>query len=330
MRAKLRTGLVVGLCFSSAGLHPAPAGAAEAAAEAQPPAAGAPSDPERLFAQGKLHYELGEYEEAIVLFRRAYEETQDPGFLFNVAQAYRLFGKCRQALQVYSHFLRLAPGHPNAVAAASNVSVLESQCPGGTSAANPEAPVAAAGAVLREAPTEAPVLTLAPQLPPALVAPPPATVDPRLRETPSEASSKPASKPASELSLEPSVGEAATSRTWHRAAVASTLTLGLFAAVGSALVRERAARYGREADAIAVRREGTPLISVDGVPAPSDAELAQRQRRALTLENRADWSALLLSATAGALLSAGLIMWAPWRSWSVQAGPRHAGLAVNF
>lgn len=314
MRAKLRTGLIVGLCFSSAGLRPAAVGAAEAAVEAQPPAAGAPSDPERLFAQGKLHYELGEYEEAIVLFRRAYEETQDPGFLFNVAQAYRLFGKCRQALQVYSHFLRLAPGHPNAVAAASNVSVLEAQCPGATAAANPEAPVAATGAIPVEAPVaEAPLLSLAPQAP-SVFEPPPAPAVSAPRKGPSEASS----------------ADVGGSRHWHRAAVASTLTLGLFAAVGSVLVRERAARYGREADAIAVRREGTPLISVDGVPAPSDAELAQRQRRALTLENRADWSALLLSATAGALLSASLFMWAPWRSWSVQAGPRHAGLAVNF
>src|SRR5262249_34851212 len=63
----------------------------------------------RLFNQGQVHYSLGEYDQAISEFRAAYQLSSAPGLLFNIAQAYRLKGDCRQALEVYKHFLRLAP-----------------------------------------------------------------------------------------------------------------------------------------------------------------------------------------------------------------------------
>ncbi|MDX2020887.1 MAG: hypothetical protein SF187_11665 [Deltaproteobacteria bacterium] len=271
------------------------------AAEAPPdsaPVVDADADGDRLFAQGKLHYELGEYSEAIVYFRRAYEKTRDPGFLFNVAQAHRLLGKCRQALQVYSHFLRLAPEHPNAVAAASNVSILEAQCPNGPTTASAATAETAIGG--RQNESNSVVRALANAKPPQ------------------EPQAAPRSEPSGHWPR------------WRRVAVASTLTLGIGAAVGSVLLRYKAAGYERQADGLAVQLEGMGLVLIDGAPAASNTDLQRQRQRTLMLENRAEWSAVALSASAGALLSAALILWAPWESWSVKAGPRHVDVAFKF
>lgn len=73
------------------------------------PVAGADKEARHLFAEGQIRYSLGEYEAAIAAFRRAYELSSAPGLLFNIAQAHRLNGQCRQALEIYRHFIRLAP-----------------------------------------------------------------------------------------------------------------------------------------------------------------------------------------------------------------------------
>jgi hypothetical protein len=59
------------------------------------------------FEAGERAYNLGDFDKAIVLFRKAYEEWPEPAFLFNIAQTYRQAGDCRQAAFFYKRFLSL-------------------------------------------------------------------------------------------------------------------------------------------------------------------------------------------------------------------------------
>jgi tetratricopeptide (TPR) repeat protein len=71
-----------------------------------------------LHEQGLRHYDLGEYEEAILAFKAAYELAPASGLLFNIAQAYRLQGPagCGPAIRFYRTFLQVEPAAPNRAA----------------------------------------------------------------------------------------------------------------------------------------------------------------------------------------------------------------------
>jgi tetratricopeptide (TPR) repeat protein len=90
----------------------------------------------QLFEEGQASYALGEYDQAIARFRQAYELTHAPGLLFNIAQAHRLQGSCRRALDVYGHFVRLDPTSPYRSEADAQIEVLGARC----GAALPPAP----------------------------------------------------------------------------------------------------------------------------------------------------------------------------------------------
>ena len=68
---------------------------------------------EKAFRQGMIHYDLGEFEDAIHLFKRAYELSKQPGLIFNIAQAHRLAGNIADSVYAYHTFLRLVPNAPN-------------------------------------------------------------------------------------------------------------------------------------------------------------------------------------------------------------------------
>lgn len=89
----------------------------------------------KLFEQGQVHYSLGEYDHAIAFFREAYEISSAPALLFNLAQANRLKGECRRAVELYRHFLRLAPESAQAGKAAEESQSLETRCPAPTAKA---------------------------------------------------------------------------------------------------------------------------------------------------------------------------------------------------
>lgn len=61
------------------------------------------------FKQGRAFYEAGAYEEAIEQYRAGFEETQWPGFLFNIGLAYERSGDKRAALTAYKRYLELDP-----------------------------------------------------------------------------------------------------------------------------------------------------------------------------------------------------------------------------
>ncbi len=74
---------------------------------------------------GLKHYGAAEYEPAIEAFKAAYALAPAPGLLFNIAQAYRLWGKghCLEAARTYQTYLQASPD-------ASNRSKVEAQLKG--------------------------------------------------------------------------------------------------------------------------------------------------------------------------------------------------------
>ena len=134
MKRRLRSSVMVTMIVAT-GAQPALAeGEPQVPAPADPSALPLPASPiaqERaraLFDRGKVHYTLGEYDEAIVLFREAYELTAAPILLFNIAQGHRLKGDCVHALEVYRHFVRISPGAPLAAEARTHIDALSSTC----------------------------------------------------------------------------------------------------------------------------------------------------------------------------------------------------------
>jgi tetratricopeptide (TPR) repeat protein len=79
------------------------------------PGSPAPAQPDprleakRLSASGQAHFDLGEYDAAIVDFKEAYRLFPSPGLLYNLGQAHRLKGDCGGALTMYRNYLRLEP-----------------------------------------------------------------------------------------------------------------------------------------------------------------------------------------------------------------------------
>lgn len=67
-----------------------------------------------LEASGNKHFELAEYDAAITDFKEAFRISDEPGFLYNIAQAYRLKRDCREAATFYKTYLRRVPSAPNA------------------------------------------------------------------------------------------------------------------------------------------------------------------------------------------------------------------------
>jgi tetratricopeptide (TPR) repeat protein len=66
-----------------------------------------------LYKRAMTHYEIGEFDNAIDEFKRAYALTSAPGLLFNIAQVHRMKKDPTQALFFYRMFLRLQPTAPN-------------------------------------------------------------------------------------------------------------------------------------------------------------------------------------------------------------------------
>jgi len=70
-------------------------------------------DAKAHYDQGLTHYNLGEFDAAIVEFKAAYAISNATGLLFNIAQDYRILKQFEQASSFYKTFLRLKPEAPN-------------------------------------------------------------------------------------------------------------------------------------------------------------------------------------------------------------------------
>jgi len=78
------------------------------AAQAQP-AASAEETAKAKFKAGKQAYRLGDFDEAIALWKEAYRLKDNPAFLFNIGQAYREKGDLPKAVQFFENYLKDAP-----------------------------------------------------------------------------------------------------------------------------------------------------------------------------------------------------------------------------
>jgi tetratricopeptide (TPR) repeat protein len=85
-----------------------------ASSHAAPPDAGQDLTPtaRELSDQALRQYQSGEFDAAIESFTGAFALSNNPGLLFNVAQAYRLKGDCKQARDYYQRYLGAVPETP--------------------------------------------------------------------------------------------------------------------------------------------------------------------------------------------------------------------------
>lgn len=82
-------------------------------------------DVSALEASGNKHFELAEYDAAITDFKEAFRISDEPGFLYNIAQAYRLKNDCREAATFYKNYLRRVPNAPNAAKVRQRIAEME-------------------------------------------------------------------------------------------------------------------------------------------------------------------------------------------------------------
>jgi len=85
------------------------------------PARAGSTQADDLLERGLRSYAVGRYEEAIASFRRGYELSPRPEFLYALAQAQRMNGDCRGAVASYRSFLRTAPAERAALPARQNL-----------------------------------------------------------------------------------------------------------------------------------------------------------------------------------------------------------------
>lgn len=57
------------------------------------------TDAKRAFVSGMKHFDLGEYDQALSDFKNGYRAKEDPVFLYNVAQCYRMMNQNRDAIR---------------------------------------------------------------------------------------------------------------------------------------------------------------------------------------------------------------------------------------
>ncbi|HEX5063527.1 MAG TPA: hypothetical protein VFV99_29320 [Kofleriaceae bacterium] len=82
-------------------------------------------DVSALETSGNKHFELAEYDAAISDFKEAFRISDEPGYLYNIAQAYRLKRDCREAATFYKTYLRRVPKAPNAAKVRERITEME-------------------------------------------------------------------------------------------------------------------------------------------------------------------------------------------------------------
>jgi tetratricopeptide (TPR) repeat protein len=95
---------------------------------ASPAAADPPeSDAKRLYEAGTKAYDLGNYDKAIADYKAAYEAKNEPAFLYNLGQCYRLKNDVAQALFFYRAYLRRQPNAPNRAEVEKRIQMFEEE-----------------------------------------------------------------------------------------------------------------------------------------------------------------------------------------------------------
>ena len=93
----------------------------------------------QLFQQGSKYYDLGQFDKAIEAWQQGYDQKPDPGFLYNIAQAYRQKQDAAKAIFFYKGYLRNSPKAHNRAEVEQKIAQLQKQA-GDTGATNPPPP----------------------------------------------------------------------------------------------------------------------------------------------------------------------------------------------
>jgi hypothetical protein len=251
-------------------------------ARAQParPAADDPanaSEATRLYDEGKRHFDIGEYAQAIVSWKQSYLRSSAPLLLFNIAQAYRLSNNCAQANRFYLNYRRSEPHPKNQAELDKAMARCTGVEPATGDAATSEPPTSPA------APTTGTPTAEAPR-----PATPPAT-------TPPAAAASAASPPAA-VSLPTAGADHPTAPSSHRGGGWRTAGLVTGGAGAAALVAS--AVY-----AIKARQDSN---TVSGAPVGTPyADVAAADRSGMTAASRAQ----ALLGIGAVLAAAGSVMW---------------------
>ncbi|HVV17123.1 MAG TPA: tetratricopeptide repeat protein [Polyangia bacterium] len=132
-----------------------------------------------LFTQGNTFYDLGQFDKAIDAWQRGYQLKNDPGFLYNIGQAYRTMGDAEKAIFFYKRYLINAPKAKNRPEVEQKIEALQTQiderqappaglAPGATAAAPAEPPPSVTPpAAPAAAPPPSPPATTVPTAPPS-------------------------------------------------------------------------------------------------------------------------------------------------------------------
>src|SRR5260370_1059621 len=80
-----------------------------------------------LFKEGTTFFDVGQFDKVIEAWQRGYKEKPDPGFLYNIGQAYRLSGDPHKAIFFYRGFLRNSPKAPNRADIEQKIAALQKQ-----------------------------------------------------------------------------------------------------------------------------------------------------------------------------------------------------------
>lgn len=83
------------------------------------------ADARRAFISGMKHFDLGEYDQALSDFKNGYRAKEDPVFLYNIAQCYRMMKENRDAIRYYRLYLSRAPDAPNRIDIEERVAKLQ-------------------------------------------------------------------------------------------------------------------------------------------------------------------------------------------------------------
>jgi tetratricopeptide (TPR) repeat protein len=122
--AGLRSVALAALCVL---LWPPPVRAEPAAGRQSAADRARTAEARRHFVQGRELLDAGLYAEAIAEFETALSLKPSPELLFNIAQAYRLKGDAKQALETYKRFIELSPKGPIADEARGHIDALTTQ-----------------------------------------------------------------------------------------------------------------------------------------------------------------------------------------------------------
>jgi tetratricopeptide (TPR) repeat protein len=130
------------------------------------------------FQRGTSFYDLGRYPEAIKEFEAAYHLKNDPAFLYNLAQSYRLAGNAERALHFYRTYLRYVPKAANRPEIEERIKALEEAAAKGTPPPGATTPPPVGPGPVTPPPTTTPPATTGTTTTPPPAVPPPATPPP--------------------------------------------------------------------------------------------------------------------------------------------------------